>query len=249
LSSRDREYQVCHQNQQHQERAMPDDNPSHGTAIIVGAGGGLGTAIVQGLAAEGYPVALLARDDNRLQNHAAELAGSGHTARAYRADAGDPENLSAAISRAVDELGEPDILVYNVAVLAPDKPTELTAAEWNSRFAVNMTGAKVAADAVLPRLRGGHGTLLFTGGGYSLRPSPKFTALSAGKAALRAYVLALFEDQRPLGGHAATVTIAGNIGDPGFEPAAIARRHLELLHQPPGQWTAEILHSGDTSTP
>jgi len=38
-------------------------------------------------------------------------------------------------------------------------------------------------------------------------------------------------------------------GDPGFEPAAIARRHLELLHQPPGQWTAEILHSGDTSTP
>jgi NAD(P)-dependent dehydrogenase (short-subunit alcohol dehydrogenase family) len=228
---------------------MPEENASHGTAIIVGAGGGLGTAIVEELTAEGYPVALLARDDSRLQNHAAELAGSGHPARAYRADAADAENLSAAISQAADEMGEPDILLYNVADLAPDKPDELTTAEWNSRFAVNMTGAKVAADAVLPRLRGGHGTLLFTGGGYSLHPSPKFTALSVGKAALRAYVLALFEDQRPRGVHAATVTIGGDIGGPGFEPAAIAPRYLELLHQPPGQWTAEILHSGATSAP
>jgi NADP-dependent 3-hydroxy acid dehydrogenase YdfG len=134
---------------------MPEDDTTRGTAIIVGAGGGLGTAIVEELTAEGYPVALLARDDNRLQKHTAELAASGRTARAYRADAGDPENLSAAISKAADEMGEPDILLYNVAVLAPDKPDELTAAEWNSRFAVNMTGAKVAADAVLPRLRGG----------------------------------------------------------------------------------------------
>jgi NADP-dependent 3-hydroxy acid dehydrogenase YdfG len=228
---------------------MPEDNASRGTAIIVGAGGGLGTAIVDELTAEGYPVALLARGDNRLQKHAAELAASGHLARAYRADAGDAENLTAAVGQAVDEMGQPDILVYNVAVLAPDKPDELTAAEWNSRFAVNMTGAKVAADAVLPRLRGGHGTLLFTGGGYSLHPSAKFTALSAGKAALRAYVLALFEDQRARGVHAATVTIGGDIGGPGFEPAAIARRYLEFLHQPPGQWTAEIFHSGDTGAP
>jgi NAD(P)-dependent dehydrogenase (short-subunit alcohol dehydrogenase family) len=228
---------------------MPEDSASHGPAIIVGAGGGLGTPIVEELTAEGYPVALMARDDDGLQEQTAELARSGHTARAYRADAGDAENLSAAISQAVDEMGEPDILLYNVADLAPDKPDELTTAEWNSRFAVNMTGAKVAADAVLPRLRGGHGTLLFTGGGYSLHPSPKFTALSVGKAALRAYVMALFEDQRPRGVHAATVTIGGDIGGPGFEPAAIARRYLELLHQPPGKWTAEILHSGDTSAP
>lgn len=221
---------------------MPEDNPSRGTAIIVGAGGNLGPAIAQGFAAEGHPVALLALDDDRLRKQAAELAANGHTASAYRADAGDLENLSAVISRAIDELGEPDILVYNAAVLRPDKPTELTAAEWSSRLAVNMTGAKVAADTVITRLRGGHGTLLFTGGGFGLHPSPDFTAMSVGKAALRAYVLALFEDQRPRGVHAATVTIAGNLGDPGFEPTAIARRYLEVHHQPKDQWTAEILH-------
>jgi NAD(P)-dependent dehydrogenase (short-subunit alcohol dehydrogenase family) len=167
----------------------------------------------------------------------------GPAARAYRADAGDPEGLSAAISRAADELGPPEILMYNAAVLRPDRPTELSPAEWSSRLAVNMTGAKVAADTVLPRLRGGRGTLLFTGGGFGLHPSPDYTAMSAGKAALRAYALALFEDQRPKGVHAATVTITGNIGEPGFEPASIARRYLELHLQPPGEWTAEILIS------
>ena len=80
---------------------MPEDIPSRGTAVIVGAGGGLGTAIVQGFAAEGHPVALLARDDDgQMRKHAAGLAASGHPARAYRANAGDPGDLSAAISLA-----------------------------------------------------------------------------------------------------------------------------------------------------
>jgi short-subunit dehydrogenase len=96
-------------------------------------------------------------------------------------------------------------------------------------------------DAVVPRLRGGRGTLVFTAGGFALRPSPDFTALSVGKAALRAYTLALFEDRRLSGVHAATVTIAGIIGEPGFEPDNIARRYLELHHQPQDEWVAEIL--------
>ena len=196
---------------------MPDDGLFPGPAVIVGAGGGLGMAVARAFAAGGHPVALLARGDDRLRGYAAELAGDGPAARAYRADAGDPEGLSAAISRAADELGPPEILVYNAAVLRPDRPTELSPAEWSSRLAVNVTGAKVAADTVLPRLRGGRGTLLFTGGGFGLHPSPDYTAMSAGKAALRAYVLALFEDQRRSGVHAATVTITGNIGEPGFE--------------------------------
>jgi hypothetical protein len=48
--------------------------------------------------------------------------------------------------------------------------------------------AVIAADAVLPALRDGRGSLPFTGGGYALYPSKKFASLSVGKAALRTYV-------------------------------------------------------------
>lgn len=212
-----------------------------GTVILVGVGPGLGIAVARAFAADGHPVALLNRDQERGQGYAAELAGAGQEVKAYPADAGNPETLTAAIGRAIDELGVPEVLVYNAAVLQTDKPTELSSQEWASRLAVNFTGAKVATDAVLPRLRDRRGTLLYTGGGLALQPSPDYTAMSVGKAALRAYVLALFEDQRAQGVHAATVTIAGNIGEPGFEADDIAQRYLELHHQPHEAWTAEIL--------
>jgi hypothetical protein len=50
----------------------------------------------------------------------------------------------------------------------------------------------------------------------------------------------LFEDQRAAGVHAAMVTVNGAIGQPGLEPDRIARRYLELHHQAPGRWAAEI---------
>jgi NADP-dependent 3-hydroxy acid dehydrogenase YdfG len=216
---------------------------SHGTALIVGVGPGLGVAIAKAFAEEGHPVALIARDADRLQRYVTEIAATGRTARAYQADAGDTAQLSSALTKAIDELGEPDVLIYNAAVLAPDKPTQLSADEWNARLTVNITGAKTATDTVLPHMHNGRGTLLFTGGGFALAPSPDFTAMSVGKAGLRAYVLALFQDQRAHGIHAATVTVAGDIGDgqPQFEPSALAARYLELHHQPSKRWTAEII--------
>jgi hypothetical protein len=52
------------------------------------------------------------------------------TARAYRADAANARNLSGAIDRAIAELGPPDVLVDNAAVMQSDRPTELSAEEW-----------------------------------------------------------------------------------------------------------------------
>ncbi len=219
---------------------MSSEDNAPGSVIVVGAGPGLGLALGWVFGGEGHPVALLGRSRERLQGLAAELAGSGHQARAYHADAGDPASLEAAASRAADELGAPEVLIYNAAVVRPDRPAELSLDEWNSRLAVNVTGARVAVDAVLPRLRGGHGTVLFTGGDVGLRPSARYTALSVGKAALRAYALALFEDRRPAGVHAAMITVNGAIGQPGLEPDRIARRYLDLHRQPPDQWSAEI---------
>jgi NAD(P)-dependent dehydrogenase (short-subunit alcohol dehydrogenase family) len=109
---------------------------------------------------------------------------------------------------------------------------------------VIIVGARVAADAVLPELRDGGGTLLFTGGGYALHPSKKFASLSVGKAALRAYAQMLHDQLAGTGVHATSVTITAEIGsgDPRFDPAVIARSYLELHRQPETEWQHELVY-------
>ncbi|MFG2725682.1 SDR family oxidoreductase [Streptomyces canus] len=218
---------------------------SKGTALIVGVGPGLGLALAEAFARDGHPVALFGRNRERLEKHAAELTGQGFTARAYQADAGDAEALRAALGRSVDDLGAPVALVYNASVLQADTPTGLAADAWAQTLAVNVTGAVVATRTVLPLLRDGRGSLLFTGGGFALQPSPEYTTVSVGKAALRAYVQALHEDLRGSGVHASTVTVSGYIGgeDPRFAPDVLAAAYLDLHHQPQDQWQAELVYA------
>jgi NAD(P)-dependent dehydrogenase (short-subunit alcohol dehydrogenase family) len=142
------------------------------------------------------------------------------------------------------ELGAPDALVYNVGVLRPDSPTGGGDQDWADNTAVNVLGARVAADAVLPALRDGRGSLLFTGGGYALHPSKKFSSLSVGKAALRAYVQLLHDQQAGTGVHATSVTITAEIGSgvPRFDPAVIAAAYLELHRQPESEWQHELVY-------
>ena len=110
---------------------------------------------------------------------------------------------------------------------------------------MNVTGAVTATRAVLPHIPDGRGTLLFTGGGLALQPAAEYTSLSVGKAALRAYVQALHEEQRGSDLHVSTVTIAGYIGgeDPRFAPETLAEVYLALHHQPKEEWQAELVYA------
>jgi len=162
-------------------------------------------------------------------------------AKAYRADAGDPAELTDVIDLAIHELGAPEVLVYDPSLMQADRPAEVSAKDWDRTLAVNLIGATVATNVVLPQLQDGRGTLLFTGGAYAVSPSSSAITLSVGLAARRAFALALFEDQRLAGVHAATVTIFGAIGTPGFEPDRIAQRYLDIHHEPQDQWSPESL--------
>jgi NAD(P)-dependent dehydrogenase (short-subunit alcohol dehydrogenase family) len=214
-----------------------------GTAVIVGVGPGLGLALARTFAGAGHPVAMLARDKARLDGYAAELAATGQEVRGYTADVADPANLRAAIRTAITDLGAPDVLVYNVGVLRRDSPLGGDDQEWADVTAINVLGARVAADAVLPELRNGRGSLLFTGGGYALSPSRTFASLSMGKAALRAYVQMLHDELAGTPVHATSVTITRDIGggDPRFDPAVLAQSYLDLHNQPQGEWQHELM--------
>ena len=103
-------------------------------------------------------------------------------------------------------------------------------------------GARVAANAVLPELRDGRGSLLFTGGGFALHPSKEYASLSVGKAALRAYVQVLHGQLAGTRVHATIVTITKGIGsEPRFDAAALAEAYLDLHHQPEAEWQPELV--------
>ena len=180
---------------------------------------------------------------SRLDTFAKELAADGQDARGYVTDAADPVNLRDVLNAAIGEMGAPDVLVYNVGVLTPDSPVGGDDQTWAYNTAINILGARVAADAVLPELRDGRGTLLFTGGGYALHPSKKFASLSVGKAGLRAYVDMLHDQLAGTGVHATSVTITATIGSaPRFEPTEIAKAYLELDNQPEAEWQHELVY-------
>jgi NADP-dependent 3-hydroxy acid dehydrogenase YdfG len=136
-----------------------------GTVVIVGVGPGIGLELARTFANAGHPVAMLARDKARLDTYAVELASTGQDVRGYVADAADPDNLRAATYSAITELGAPDVLVYNVGVRRRDSVIGGDDQDWANVTAMNVLGARVAADAVLPELRDGRGSLLCTGGG------------------------------------------------------------------------------------
>lgn len=142
------------------------------------------------------------------------------------------------------------MLVYNAyrASMAAPGPSALAPAELAADFAVNVTGALVAAQAVLPGMRAaGAGSILLTGGGLALDPTGWLPAasLAVGKAGLRNLAASLHAELAPAGIHAGMVTIAGMVA-PGtaFDPDRIAEAFWGLHSDPAGAFRPELIFKG-----
>ncbi|MFM9829096.1 MAG: SDR family NAD(P)-dependent oxidoreductase [Sphingomonas sp.] len=219
---------------------------SKGPAIIIGYGSGVSGAVAEAFAKEGYPLALIARDAAKLDAAVAAFRASGVEARGFVADAGDAAALTATLDAARDALGDAAVLVYNAALWRPGPVLATTAESFDADFRVCVTGALVAARALAPAMiAAGRGSLLFTGGGLALYPSPQAPSLSVGKAGIRALALMLAKELAPNGIRVGTVTIAGEVaaGTP-FAPEKIADAFLALHRSPPDAATAEIVFRG-----
>ena len=166
---------------------------------------------------------------------------------AAAADAGDPEALLGAI----DQLGPPEVLIYNAAVLQESPLADLTSERMARDWAVNVGGAVAAARHVAPGMVArGRGAILFTGGGLAHEPWPQWTSLAMGKAALLNFSAALGKELEPAGVTVATVTIKGIIeaGGP-FDPDRIAEEYLRLAEAPVGEVAREVVFAPVGSDP
>jgi NAD(P)-dependent dehydrogenase (short-subunit alcohol dehydrogenase family) len=128
------------------------------TAIVTGAGHGIGAAIADALARSGAAVALFDKNLAAAQAQAEMLQASGLLAKAYEVDVTDEANVAQAMDDVVGQSGRLDCLINN-AGLAIRRPTiDLELKDWEAVLAVNLTGvflcARHAARHMLARKSG-----------------------------------------------------------------------------------------------
>lgn len=123
------------------------------TVLITGASRGIGKAIAQLFAANGYHVAV-----NYHQSHkeafalVEELSAHHQTAFAVHADVGDPQQVCDMVRQVEDQFGSIDVLINNAGIAQQKLFTDLTEADWNRMFDVNVKGIFHCCQAVLPQM-------------------------------------------------------------------------------------------------
>ncbi|MGC8952680.1 SDR family NAD(P)-dependent oxidoreductase [Chloroflexus sp.] len=131
---------------------------SNRTAIVTGAGRGIGHAIAAALIAHGARVALFDRDPTLLTD-ATEALGAATLNTVV--DVADATNVQAAIETVIEQWGHIDILVNNAAILSTKPFLELTLSEWEQTLAVNLNALYYTCRAVVPTMIAtGYGRLI-----------------------------------------------------------------------------------------
>ncbi len=126
----------------------------HRTALITGAGSGMGRAIAEDLARAGLRVALIGRNRQKLEQVRDGLGTHAGNALVEPCDVADRAAVSAMVERALDALGSIDILVCNAGInVNPRSLDALDPADWDRMIATNLTGAFNLVHAVLPSMR------------------------------------------------------------------------------------------------
>ncbi|RKL65677.1 3-ketoacyl-ACP reductase [Salipaludibacillus neizhouensis] len=122
------------------------------TALITGAGKGIGKATAIALANEGVNVGLFARTEEDLKNVALEIKKTGVKVAYATVDVSSLEKVEAAVDHVTDELGPFDILINNAGTAKFGGFLDLTPEEWKNIIDVNLMGVYYVTRAVLPQL-------------------------------------------------------------------------------------------------
>jgi NAD(P)-dependent dehydrogenase (short-subunit alcohol dehydrogenase family) len=165
------------------------------TALVTGAGRGIGRAIALELAKTGVSVALVARSRDELLDSAASVRELGGTAVVITADVADPDQLARCATRARDELGGVDILINNAAVVWPlGMSAEVDPVDWAAAIGINVVAVASLTFALLPAmLEQKWGRIVNVSSGVVARPASMIggNAYVTGKAALEAHTVNL----------------------------------------------------------
>jgi len=124
------------------------------TAVVTGAGSGIGRAITLKLCQQGWRVAIVGRRDETLQE-TARLAGAwASRITPCVCDVGDPSAVAEMGGRVLAEFGEVEVLVNSAGTNAPRRSLEVLSLEdYHAMIATNLNGAYYCVQAFLPQMR------------------------------------------------------------------------------------------------
>lgn len=227
-------------------------------AVVIGAGDATGGAIARRFAREGFTLGVTRRQADKLAPLVAEIEAAGGKAHPFGCDARSDEDMVALFDEIERDLGEIEVVVFNIGANVRFSITETTARVYRkvwemAAFSGFLTGRE-AARVMLPRQRG---TIIFTGATASLRGGSGFSAFAGAKFALRALAQSMARELGPQGIHVAHPIIDGAI-DTAFirdtfperyalkdqagilDPEHIAEQYWQLHCQPRDCWTHEL---------
>ena len=127
------------------------------TAIVTGAGRGMGRAVALKLAEGGATVVVNDIDERNAASAVAEIEARGGCAVPWVADVSDYDQVQAMVDAVVEHFGSIDLLVNNAGILRATKPLEnIPVEEWDLMMAVNVRGVFNCTKAVLPVMKAQH---------------------------------------------------------------------------------------------
>ena len=169
------------------------------TALVTGAGNGLGRAIAHALAGAGARVILVGRTERTLRETAALLPGGPDWSLVATCDVSSPESVDALRDELIGE--DVGLLVNNAGIGGPVKPvTDITPAEWDEVFSANVRSIFLMCRTFLPAmyLRGG-GDVINIASVTGKRPLTRRTPYAASKMAVLGLTRTLAFEAGPLG--------------------------------------------------
>jgi len=164
------------------------------TAIVTGAGSGLGRATACRLAAEGAAVGCFDVVTDANEETAAGIRAAGGKARAYTVDVSQPAAVRGAVAAVAKDLGRPAVLVNNAGIGKFVHTHEMPFEEWSRIIGVNLTGTFLMAQAVLPYMLDGGGNIVNIASSAGLMAQPYSAAYCASKGGVIQLTKALADE-------------------------------------------------------
>ncbi|WP_284602250.1 SDR family NAD(P)-dependent oxidoreductase [Dickeya dadantii] len=192
------------------------------TALVTGAGSGIGQSIAVKLAQEGANVVITGRSEASLKETAAR-----HThIHAVVADVGKTEDVARVLSEIKDRFGRLDIVVNN-AGMAPVTPLALqTLAEFDAVFNINVRAVVDIGTRTLPLLQESKGCIINISSAVANHPLPNMSVYCASKAALKTLTFVWAKELAKDGIRVNSVAV-GPIETPIYEKTALSAEEAQ----------------------
>jgi NAD(P)-dependent dehydrogenase (short-subunit alcohol dehydrogenase family) len=170
------------------------------TAVVTGAGSGIGRAAAVLFAREGAAVAVVDLNAGAAKDTAGEIAASGGTALPVVANVADRLQVTSAFEQIRNEYRRVDVLYNNAGVNSAGSVIDATEDDWDRSFAVNAKGTFLCSHAAAPDMvAAGGGSIINQGSVAALAGIANFASYCAAKGAVVALTRSMSVDLAPRG--------------------------------------------------